>query len=67
MDTQPLVREPHRPLKGLEPLVHHELGGRWEILSARARRRRVIANVVVFSTSAAMVALALILNLVLSR
>jgi hypothetical protein len=67
MDTQPLVKAPYRPLPGHDPLVHHERGGRWEIISARARRRRLVANVVVVSTSVAVFALAMIFNHVLSR
>lgn len=42
-------------------------GGRWESIRAKAKRRRRLANAVVIGTTVAVVALAALFNLVLSR
>jgi hypothetical protein len=68
MDTQHISRgergAPLLPGFGAPP---RRQGGRWENIRAKAKRRRRLANAVVIGTTAAVVALAALFNLVLSR
>ena len=54
------------PLRAGE-FVRLHTGGRYEELSAQARRRRMIANAVVIGSTAAVLAMAVLFNALLSR
>ena len=68
MDTQQVSRDERstRLLQGFGASRRRQ-GGRWESIRAKAKRRRLLANAVVIGTTAAVVALAALFNLLLSR
>jgi hypothetical protein len=66
MDTERVPKvEPWRPRPG--ELIARQTGGRYERIRAQAKRRRFVANAIVVSSTVAVLALAAVFNLLLSR